>query len=119
MIWFRNRGLIGSTRTAKSLRTCVVPVFQRIHDVPPVLIVVADVAAEDDPGATRRQRQRIPRTDLCSAECSTSLGETHAPATSASGTHSGDAAGDRDVQLPGAHMVLMQEFRLSSECNSC
>lgn len=81
------------------------PVFYRIHDVPAVLIVIADAAAEDDPRTRRRQRQRVPGTDLGSAERSTGFGETHAPATSAPRTHSGDAARDGDFQLPGAHTL--------------
>jgi hypothetical protein len=70
-----------------------------------MLFVVVDAAAEDDTGAARRQRQGVPRTDLSSAERSTGLGETHAPATITSGTHSGDAARDGDFQLPNAHAI--------------
>jgi len=94
---------------------CVLPAFQRIDDIPAVLIVVADAAAEDDARATRRQRQRVPRTDLSGAERAAGFGETHAPATGASGTHSGNAARDSDVRLQRAHTFRLRFLRLSCE----
>jgi hypothetical protein len=90
---------------AESRRTRVLPLFQWVHGVPAVLVVVAHAAAEDDAGATWRQRQRVPRTDLSGAERSAGVGETYAPAASASGTHSGNAARDGDVHLPRARML--------------
>jgi hypothetical protein len=79
-----------------------------------MLVVVADAAAEDDTCATRRQRQWVPRTDLSGAQRSTCLGEAHAKTTSASGTHSGDAAGDSHFQLPGSHTLANFTVELRS-----
>ena len=95
---------------ATSTDTRVLPVFEWIHDVPPVLFIVVDATAEDDTCARRRQGQRVPRTDFSSAQRSAGVGKAHTPATIESRTYSGDPARDGDLHLPCAHSLNTRVF---------
>src|SRR4029453_968725 len=101
---------MGGTRGTTSVETCVLPVFKRIHDVPSVLFVVVNAAAEDDTCAARRQGEQVTRTDLGSAECSAGFGEAHAPTTIAPRPHSGDAARDGYFHVPSGHALPIPYF---------
>lgn len=86
----------------------------RIDHVPPVLVVVADVAAKNDAGADRRRREKTAWIDLGGAQRAAGLVQAHAPAAASPGTHSHDTSRHVYGPSPGTHGCSRHVVELSN-----